>query len=92
MSGPDEFATRHELGLIVRFLVTQLQKQAEATANLIAMLISKGIVGPEMLSELTSLIRESESRTKAAHALSELREYAEIRDLLRRLEELPPEE
>jgi hypothetical protein len=88
--GPDEFATRHELELIVRYLFAKSQQQVETVAHLMALLIAKGIVTEAEFDQVLRLVRESETSRSAKRAHESLREYGEIRDILRNYEEPPP--
>lgn len=88
--GPDELATREELGLIVRFMFAKFQQQAQTIAALSALLIDRGVLSDAELAALMTGLQDSPNSRKAEAALAKLREFATIHKIARQYLD-PPE-
>lgn len=90
--GPDENATREELGLIVKVLFAKLDQQTFTIATLAGMLIRKQVISEVELAEMVEELAQSPQAAKAKEAYGKLSDYAAIRKIARQYLDLPPEE
>ncbi len=82
--GPDEFATREELGLIVKFLFAKVQQQAEMISTLAGMAATSGGIRNDQLGALIAQMEQSRNTSQAKHAKAKLDEFLTIRQIAQR--------
>ncbi len=90
--GPDEYPTREELGLVVKFLVAKLGEQGAILAKLAELLESKGIIADSELVSLVQQVRQSRAAIDVLRAESNLQEFLTIRNIAKRYLDPPPED
>lgn len=88
--GPDEFATREELGLMVRLLFAKISQQTEVIAELQDILQSKGIITKEEVVEMANHLANSPHSKRASEYVEKLRQYTAIHQTVRQYLD-PPE-
>lgn len=87
--GPDEFATRQELNLVFRLLLTKIQQHAELMTVLTTKLAVKGVISAEDFQSI--LAAESPNAVRARHANAKLQEFLTIHNIDQLFQD-PPEE
>ncbi|MGA2713290.1 MAG: hypothetical protein ABSG41_09290 [Bryobacteraceae bacterium] len=90
--GPDEFATREEVGVIAKFLLAKIQNQTVVFAELIDMLVKKGIVTDQEINQMVEKVAASPEGQFEKKALEKIRESAAIRNIAKQYLDLPSEE
>jgi hypothetical protein len=89
--GPDDYVTRDEFAVVVRFLIARLQMQADYYASLLAVLTADKVVPDGTIQEIQKMVADSEASRAAKSALASLQESVDIQNLLRKFED-PPQE
>jgi hypothetical protein len=89
--GPDEFATREELGLMVRLLSAKLAQQTEVLADLIDLLRVKGIITTQDMSDASKRLKDSPHSKRASEYVEKLREFVAIHQTARQYLDHPEE-
>jgi len=90
--GPDEFATREELGHVVKLLFAKFQQQAETIAFLSELLISKGIITDQELVQMVQRLKSSQNFQRAKESLQSFRDFLTMHNIVERYRDLPPDE
>jgi hypothetical protein len=90
--GPDEMASREELGLVLKFIFAKWQQQADLVSGLAELLISNGVISNEQLVSMTRQARESPQSAKASQALQNLKDFLAMHNIVQQYEDLPPED
>ena len=89
--GPDETATREELGLMVRFMFAKFQQHAVSLKMLHELLLSKGVVTGEELLAMAEELGATPETEKAKQAYQKIRDFAAIRNTAKQYLDPPPE-
>jgi len=89
--GPDEFATREEVGLMVRLLFAKISQQAAIITELEELLLNKEVITKEELAEMSQHLANSPHSKRASEYVEKLREYTAIHQIVRQYLD-PPEE
>jgi hypothetical protein len=89
--GPDEFATREELGIMVRLLSAKLAQQTEVVAELQDLLLRNKTITKEDAVEMTKRLADSPHSKRASQYVEKLQEYKAIHKTARQYLD-PPEE
>jgi hypothetical protein len=70
--GPDELATREELGLIVKYLFAKLQQQAEMISTLAGMAATSGGITKDQFNALIAQTEHSQNTARSKEAKAKL--------------------
>ncbi len=90
--GPDEFATREELGLILKLFLAKIQQQTEARGKLSELLIDKGIITDAELVDLVHRLGQSPASVRSKLAWKNLRSFLTMHNIVTLYEDPPPED
>jgi len=85
--GPDEYATRDELGVVVKMLLAKIQQQAECINALMALLVSQGVIPKEAPLALLAVLKASANHERVQRSLQALRDFEASHNILKRYEE-----
>lgn len=89
--GPDEFATREELGLMLKLVQARIDWSARSTAELVALLRSKGVVTETEVDDMVSRLTGSPESVRLNKRVDTVRQFAEVHKTARQYLD-PPEE
>lgn len=89
--GPDEFATREELGVMLKFVLAKSQQQAELIACLMDLLKSKDIILDQDAKNMAEKLENSPISKRAQLRQKAVEDLAEIHKTVRQYLD-PPEE
>lgn len=89
--GPDEFATREELGLVLKLMLAKIRQQAEMISTLASMVRTSGAITEQQFQDLIAQVAESPNTVRAKKADANLREFLAIRKIAKQYLD-PPEE
>jgi len=89
--GPDEYATREELDVSVRFLLAKIHQQGQLIVMLSELLISQGILAESAVLEMGHQLERSAKTLKMKSAREKLEEFLTIHNIGRLLQD-PPQE
>jgi hypothetical protein len=89
--GPDELATREELGLIVKLLLAKIGQQADLMGKLLSVLQDKSVFTNQEVIDLSERLKDSPQSIRASKYLEKLREFAAIHKIARQYLD-PPED
>ncbi len=89
--GPDEFATREELALMLRLVQARIDWSSRSIAELVALLRSKGVLTESEVDDMVSRLSSSPESVRLNQRVDTVRQFAEIHKTARQYLD-PPEE
>jgi hypothetical protein len=88
--GPDEYATREELGIMLKFAFAQIQKQGEMIAKLTSLLVDNKALTEQDVAAMLQEFQGSPAAKRFRERLKAVEDFATIHKVARQY--LDPQE
>jgi hypothetical protein len=88
--GPEEYISREEMGVMIKFAVAKIYQQGEIIAALTNLLVSEGVLSDQKLNSMLLKLKESPIQKRAQETLKTFQDFAAIHKIARQY--LDPQE